>query len=307
MSLFFGIDGGGTHGRITVIDESNCVLYKGDGECLNMHAANKTDVQKNLSLLINAMFSSLQAKPQDFSAGCFAGAGIATENEKQFFQDFFCDSLSFSCPLFLCNDSISALVGGLEKTEGFILISGTGSIAAALTQDGTMVRTGGWGHILGDEGSGYWIGCQGLIRGIHAAEGREKETSLSQCIKSFYSVDSYRDLFPFVYTSFNKANIARFAKIVFEQAVAGDSVSKEILDEAENHLVTLCAGVYKQIGDIPTKEMVFSGGILEHEPAFCENIKQKILRFIPEMNFAQRKNDPAFGACLLAKQHAGHS
>ncbi len=302
MQYYFGIDGGGTHGRITVLDEHNTVLYEGTGACLNIHASNEETVKQNMILLVHAMLETLSFSPNMFAAGCFGSAGLESPNEKKMFEDFFKNSLLFSCPVFLCNDSITALVGGLEKTEGFILISGTGSIASALKNNGTVVRAGGWGHVLGDEGSGYWIGMQGLARGIASAEGRDEKSLLPELIRSFYTVTSFRELFPFVYTKFDKAKIASFANIVFEGGRQGDLLCLDILDQAENSLVKLCSSVYTQVGEMPSCEIVFSGGILEHEPDFCTNIEKKLLTITPNLKRVIRRNAPAFGACLLAKQ-----
>jgi len=301
MNLFFGIDGGGTHSRITVIDEKNNILYKGENGCMNIHAIDKTTVEANLSTLIKEMLLELQAESKDFSSGCLGSAGLDSISEKLYFKNFITDKLNFSCPLFLCNDSIVALAGGLEKTEGFILISGTGAIASALRKNGSSVRAGGWGHILGDEGSGYWIGCQGIIRGIHSSERRDRASVLPDRIRSFYSVDSFRELFPFVYTSFDKAKIADFAKIVFEEASLGDEICKNILQNAEDSLVSLCVSVYDQSATIENKELVFSGGILEHEPEFCKILAEKCMQKMPDLKIIKRRNDPAFGASLLAK------
>lgn len=301
MNLFFGIDGGGTHSRITVIDEKNTILYKGENGCMNIHATDKNTVEANLSALIEDMLLALQASPKDFSSGCLGSAGLDSANEKRYFKNFFTNTLTFSCPLFFCNDSITALVGGLEKTEGFILISGTGAIASALHKDRSSVRAGGWGHILGDEGSGYWIGCQGIIRGIRSSERRDSASFLPDRIRSFYAIDSFRELFPFVYTSFDKAKIADFAKTVFEEAKNGDIICKDILQMAADELVSLCVSVYEQSAAIENKELVFSGGILEHEPEFCQILTEKCAQKIPEIKIVTRRNDPAFGACLLAK------
>ncbi len=303
MSYFFGIDGGGTHGRITVIDNNNTIIYKGKGGCLNAHASSEKVAKDNLKSLIQEMLSTLQISTSQFSSGCLGGSGLDSESEKKNFYDFFKNTLLFTCPLFLCNDSFTALVGGLEKTEGFILISGTGSIASGLKHDGSIVRAGGWGHLLGDEGSGYWIGSQGLIRGISSSEGRDEKSCLPEVIKSYYNISSYRDLFPFVYTSFNKAKIAKFANCVFDEARRGDNLCNSILTEAEDHLVNLCLSVFKQIGSIKTKQIVLSGGILENEPLFCKNIEKKTKALLPQLEFVPRLNDPAFGACLLAQQN----
>lgn len=303
MDLFWGIDGGGTQSRIKVIDRAGTVIYTQKSGATNIHATNKNGVKNNLDILLDNMVLALNRPLEDFCGGCFATAGMDSKSEQTFFKTYFKDTKHITHSIFYCNDSITALVGGIEKTEGYVLISGTGSIATSLSETGKIVRAGGWGHMLGDEGSGYWIGMQGIINGIRSSEKRDIASTLSEKVLTFYNLKTFRDSFNFIYTNFNKAKIAEFAKIVFQEDKNGDLLSKKIIDKAVHELALLFFSVYEHSKDIKNKELVFSGGIFEHEKQFQKRVALTCSTKIPELSIVTQKNDPAYGACLLAKKY----
>ncbi len=94
------------------------------------------------------------------------------------------------------NDAIVALAGGTLGDPGAVVIAGTGSTAWAYSADGSWVRTGGWGYLLGDEGSGFAIGLEALRRVTRASDGRASPTSLTSAILSALGVAEEWDLIP---------------------------------------------------------------------------------------------------------------
>ena len=130
----------------------------------------------------------------------------------------------------LNNDACIALAAGLGKSEGIVLIAGTGSIAYGINGRGEVTRAGGWGHIISDEGSGYDIGRQALARGIKATEGRERRSHILDKIMEHLAIVNIDGLLEFIYRpASNKAAIAALAKIVVAVADQGDAVAQEIL------------------------------------------------------------------------------
>lgn len=301
MDLFFGIDGGGTHSRIKIIDTQKNEVYYGTGGCTNINAAGCEAVAENVRSLFNAVFAA-GFTASSFSGGCLGCSGLDAQGERDFFSQLFSAGLGITCPVKYCNDSITALVGGVGRSEGYILISGTGSIATALRRDGVSVRAGGWGQTLGDEGSGYWTGLQGIQRAIRSLECRDIPSRLPKIMFDFYGVTGIRDLFPFVYHTFDKAKIASFALPVFNAAREGDELASLIVEEAACELSLLCKSVHDRMDGMQNHELVFSGGMLEHEQDFAAAIIRKIGENAPEIRVIERRHDPAFGACLLAME-----
>ena len=131
----------------------------------------------------------------------------------------------------LVNDAELALEA-LPGRCGVCLIAGTGSIALGRDPTGHQARTGGWGHIVGDEGSGYDIGRRALQAILQAADGRGPQTSLQAALLRAWELATPLDLIARVYPAQSKVvvpEVADVARLVFEQAAAGDPVARRIV------------------------------------------------------------------------------
>jgi len=301
--LFFGIDGGGTKSRLAAADEKGKILHTVCGSSTNQYAVGF----EKACAAVSALFESLKKESgigfDDFSAGCFASAGISTENEKEPFRAFFAE-MNASCPVYVCSDALAALAGGTGKAEGLIVISGTGSIAAALRPDGSSSRSGGLGHLIGDEGSGFAIGLEGIRAAVRAADGRAEKTLLTEKLFAHYAVSDIRDLFSFLYTKFDKARIASFAPAVFETAGLKDAAAVHIIDGASCELALLAKSAYDKLfggGKNERIGAVFSGGIFEHEKDFSCRTAERIQKLLPFVRVHERLYEPVRGACILAQ------
>ncbi len=320
MKTFFGIDGGGTHCKLFLMTETGEALFSVSGGPTNIYGCKKETVLQNLADL----FSELEKKSSysifDCCAGCFASAGLETDEEKRFFADFFCqmikkreNSTGEKCVLrpdtvYFLNDAYAALTGALGKSQGFLLISGTGSIACGMQRDGKTVRAGGLGHFLSDGGSGFDIGLQGLRAAACFADrmpfcGGPGSEKLLEAAYSYYGISNIRQLFSFLYTDFDKARIASFAPQVFDAArdtSSPDPVAGKILERAAESLAELCQCVYSKMPGIFFPELAFSGSILEKDLDFSRSVAIRISEKVPELSIVRKKFGSPEGACIYA-------
>ena len=297
---FFGIDGGGTQSRLSLCDADGKQTAVVQGGSTNRYAVGFEVVCAHLRELIQKLKDTSGIDVRDCSGGCFASAGMSTEGEKELFRRFFAET-GIRCPVYLCNDSFAALVGGTGKTEGIIVVSGTGSIAAGLHKSGKTARAGGLGHLIGDEGSGFKIGLEGIKAAVAALEHRGMPTVLLSMLFKHYQVETVRELFPFLYTDFNKAQVASFSPCVFVAARKQDTVAASILKTAAEELALLARSVYISLFAGAETELVFSGGILEHETSFAVQTAAYITETMPQVRIISRRFDPVTGACMLAR------
>ena len=298
--LFFGIDGGGTQSRLGICDEENRLLAQVKGGSTNRYAVGFETACANLRELIQKLKTESGIVLQDCAAGCFASAGMSTEEETEDFRRFFTGE-GIRYPLYLCNDALAALAGGTGAAEGIIVVSGTGSIAAGLDKTGKTARAGGLGHLIGDEGSGFRIGLDGIKAAAAALERRGKPTVLTSMLFAHYGVKTVRDLFPFLYTNFDKSQVASFSPCVFQAAQQSDAVAAGILATAAQDLSLLARSVYGALFDGSEIELVFSGGILEHQASFAKLTAAYIVDAVPQVRIIRRRFDPVVGACILAR------
>ncbi|MEL3906709.1 MAG: BadF/BadG/BcrA/BcrD ATPase family protein [Treponema sp.] len=301
--LFFGIDGGGTQSRLGICDENGHIRGVVKGGSTNMYAAGFDTACANIRALLKKVKEECRIDIRDCAAGCFASAGVSTESEKDNFRRFF-EAEGLRCPLHICNDALAALAGGTGKPEGIIIISGTGSIAAGLDGCGRTVRAGGLGHLISDEGSGFCIGLEGMKAAAAAAERRGMPTVLEMMLFEHYQIESIRELFPFLYTQFDKPRIASFAPAVFTAARRKDRVALAIVENAAKDLSLLAYSVYSRLFEGKKTEAVLSGGVFEHDPAFARKTAAYISEALPPVQVIPRRFDAVTGACILARTQA---
>lgn len=298
--LFFGIDGGGTQSRLGICDETDRLIVQVKGGSTNRYAVGFDAACDNLRDLIQKLKIESGIDVQNCAAGCFASAGMSTEQETEDFRRFFTGE-GIRCPLYLCNDALAALAGGTGTAEGIIVVSGTGSIAAGLDKNGRTARAGGLGHLIGDEGSGFKIGLDGIKAAAAALERRGERTILAPMLFNHYGVNTIRELFPFLYTNFDKSRVASFSPCVFQAAQQSDAVATHILTTAAQDLSLLTRSVYGALFDGTEAEVVFSGGILEHQSSFAKLTAAYICDALPQVRIVCRRFEPVVGACILAR------
>jgi N-acetylglucosamine kinase-like BadF-type ATPase len=180
----------------------------------------------------------------------------------------------------LTNDG-ELLLAGLPGTVGVVLISGTGSIALGRDVAGRKARSGGWGHILGDEGSGYSIAQQALQAVVRSSDGRGPQTALRERILQAWNLLDTDALIGEIYGEQDKAKIASLSSSVMITARSGDAVAAAIVQQAAKELALAVHAVCQALafdGEIP---LALGGGLLINEADFCTQVIQQIRHYQP--------------------------
>jgi N-acetylglucosamine kinase-like BadF-type ATPase len=168
-------------------------------------------------------------------------------------------------PVVLCSDVITAHIGALGSAAGTVLVAGTGATACHVGADGRSCRGDGWGPLLGDEGSGRWIGQAGLQSALRAYDGRGPQTALVTAAERLPG--GVPGLPGYVYGSDDPARtLASFAPTVLEHAGAGDPVAGAIVDEAVRLLTQTVAAIAP-----PQEPVSVTGGLAAH-PVFSDKL-----------------------------------
>ena len=142
----------------------------------------------------------------------------------------------------ITNDAEFALAG-LDSGPGVALIAGTGSIALGRDASGRMIQVGGWGHLLGDEGSAYDIGRRAAQAAARAADGRGPTTALLQLVLERWGLTAPRSMIDHAYLTQEKAPIASLAPGVLALARRGDHVARAIRRQACEELAQAAIAV----------------------------------------------------------------
>ncbi|MBD2435271.1 N-acetylglucosamine kinase [Nostoc sp. FACHB-110] len=314
MSYVLGIDGGGTKTVCVLMDDTGKVLGCGMGGASNYHSVGvEATIQSIHSAIYKAANEALKSIDAiAVKAICLGLAGVGRPFDVQIIQGIVKElqnsnwlpinwDLSPS-HIIICHDALIALVGGIGDDVGIVVAAGTGSIVFGRNQQGQTHRVGGWGYILGDEGSAYKIAVAGMHTALKSYDGREKITSLVDGFKQHLSLKNIEELIEVVYQrGWGVTEIAALAKVVDIAAVSGDELANQIIDQAVADLVNSTSTVINRIfTDNSSIEIVTVGSVWQGKSQMQERFAASIGNIFPFVKVIHPKYEPAYGAGLLA-------
>ena len=231
---FVGVDGGGTKTALVACTAEGVEIASALCGPLNYNFIGLECALANLQEGIAAL-----ALPTDSIAAVGIGdPSIDDESESPVAKDFATRAATLlGVPVYVRSDAymtLFALTGG--QRSGVLIISGTGSMAIGEDSVGNISVSGGWGRLTGDEGSGYYIGCEGVRAAVRAADGVAPKTALTQAALAHFGANKPRELIPVFYGE-SEPDVAGFSRCVAKCATEGDEVAKAILHNAAEHLV----------------------------------------------------------------------
>lgn len=273
MKLFVGIDGGGTKTEICVINAAGLELTRLSGGPSNPQAIGFDDAVRELTQLLNQALSSIReddggtgtpgperseelggldkrevlgecekldklgAPGQRWELGlCLGMAGVDTHEDRErvtFAIRSYFEQTGVEAKLLVTNDAEIALMATLDRSFGVLAIAGTGSIVFGRTPDGDCYRVGGWGHLLGDEGSGYRIGLDTLHAVMRSYDGIDPPTAMTPMIEQAYGWERIVELRRYIYQPhIKKQDVAAFARYAIEAAAAGDPPARRLIERS---------------------------------------------------------------------------
>ncbi len=299
MKYIIGVDGGATKTEAVAYSLEDQELgsgYSGFGNLL----LNFDEATKNIMNAIQQCINSLkEQKRQGECLGIYLGiAGIEVSDniekvETLLKEEFYCKVQGF-------HDSQLAHAAILKGEDGIITLSGTGSVSYGLYK-GKMARTGGWGHILGDEGSGYAIALAAFKRMTLEEDSGWVRSELTQMIMSKLNADQVNDIKEFIYSA-SKGEIAAFASIVVELAKAAEINSVNILKQAGKELAIMTERLYKKLGINEFINIGVSGSILSKVDIVREEFRSCLERDLDSVNLIADDISATRGACYLHRR-----
>ena len=294
-----GIDAGGTRTVCLLVDDSGRVLGDARGPGANLQSAGELEVEKVLHDIIGrALAHHLPPK-----AVCLGMAGVDRPGEaatiKQILQ-----RIGHRAEILVVNDALIALEAGVPAGAGTVVVAGTGSIAYGRDADGRAARSGGWGYVLGDEGSGYWLGRLALRAVVRAADGRGAPTAMADPILNHFGVARPQELVRHIYVAGARPSaIAALAGIVGAAAAAGDATANELIGLGGRELAMAAASVARRLG-IEREPVLLAGGTLRGLDLLRASLTADLTRRLPGADVRLLEVEPAHGAVRLAQAAA---
>jgi len=301
-----GIDGGGTSTVAWLSDEFGAVLGRSKAGPSNAKAIGKDAARAALSEAIALAFRDAGSTPQPVAVACLGLAGFGRPEDKALLTTWAKEE-RWASRLVLVTDGDLVVAAGTPEGWGIGVIAGTGSIALGRSADGRTARSGGWGHLIGDEGSGYAIALAGLRLVARRADGRDpvrgSQDPLTQRICASLGVETASEIIGVLHSPvFDRARIAGLAPVVSAAALEDPVITATILRPAGRALAEMALAVARSLeyesGPLP---LALAGGLLLGTFPVAEALIAEIIRAGYDV-VVDQVAEPVAGAIVLAKR-----
>jgi N-acetylglucosamine kinase-like BadF-type ATPase len=301
---FLGLDGGGSHLRVALCDDALHPLVQREYGPANPGSIGQAAARERIHVAIAETLVQAGLAPEAVAAVGIGIAGMAAEHSADWLTSVVRELLP-TARIALSSDVEIALVGALGQRLGIVVLAGTGSAAYGVNHAGESLLVGGWGYLIGDEGSGYWIGAEALRLLARAADQRpamtaEGEPVLLARIMAALDLATPKAAVKWLYhgSGSRVAEVARLSEIVLAAADEGNPAANAILAAAAESLAQLARTLWRRLDD-PSLPVGFAGGLLERDNRLSQRLADQLgLPAVPAPRYP-----PVIGAALLAQQH----
>jgi len=302
--IFLGIDGGGTKTDCLIANEAGLVLGYGRGGPVNLNFVSDETARASI---VKAVCDAWQAAGPPSSAPAVAGVSGPI-------------SLAMAEEIIRRETGAQQVIGVGEwesawwavspwsgYRHGIAVDAGTGSLAAGFNKRGERAGAGGLGTVLGDEGSGYWIGIQALRAALRAEDGREPPTRLQQAVREVLGLKHLRELIPLFYQKgLARHEVAALCPVVVEVAKQGDKKAQMILAEAGRELALAVIAVVRKLRmENETFPVVAFGSVFKAGELILGPFREAVLEVAPNAKIVVAHHAPVVGALVRAMMHGG--
>lgn len=261
-----GADGGGTRLRLALADGDGGILARREGPPAHVGPGGGAKAARVLWDAAQALLGE-SGEELPVAAACLGLAGAGRRSVAEGLERRL-EDLGLARRVRVVSDARVALEDAFPGEAGILLVAGTGSIALARTSDGAFHRVGGWGPLVGDEGSGTALGLAGLRVTLQAIEGRGADTRLASTLRDATGTQGPSELFAWAQEA-TRDRIAALAPRVVEAGAAGDPVARRLTERAIRDLVAHVVALRARTASLP---VALSGGLLDEGGPLREGV-----------------------------------
>eukprot|EP00741_Cyanophora_paradoxa_P011296 tig00020554_g10911.t1 len=321
--LFGGVEGGATHSKAVLVDAAGNVVARAEGSGTNHYLVGMPACAKIVLDMINQAKQAAGAAGQPLAALGLSLAGMEREEERVKLVEALRDAdAGLAREYDVCNDAIGAMATASDS-GGVVVIAGTGSVCWLVRADGSRERCGGWGHMIGDEGSAYYIASRAITKIYRISEALRgpREAGLdvapaSKAMLEYFQIADREGLLTTMYQSFSKPHVAGFCAKLATLAEGGDAFSRFIFAKAGNKLGGMVRAVLSRESIPAGREVTVLcvGSVWKSWGLLKEAFLAALLREDGTSSFESRierfrlvtpRETAAVGAAALAAKRAG--
>ncbi len=306
-TLVIGIDGGASHTVAVLADaRTGAALGRGEAGPSNIQAIGVAAALRELNAAVVSAFKAAKLSRAPVAAAAMGLAGVDRAEGLDVIRGW-ADLVHLADKLSVANDATLLFAAGTPDGWGLAIIAGTGSIAFTLDSEGKDARAGGWGYLLGDEGSAFRTGLLGLRAACRAADNVGESTALLPILLRELGSPDAREFIPAVYRGkWDKAAIAGLAPLVLTAAANGDRVATAIFEQEARELAQTAAGAVAA-GGLPRDgvPLALTGGMVIENAMFRNRFLSELRACGVAPGPVGLVDDPVVGAVVLARKLLG--
>jgi N-acetylglucosamine kinase-like BadF-type ATPase len=301
--LYIGIDGGGTKTTTVVVDATGQELTRHTGPTSNPAVIGFDATNRVLLEGLRAVRQAL-GTIGPFAGGWVGLAGVDRPGDRERLESTLATELAHAR---ITNDG-DLMLAGLGDGAGIGIIAGTGSIVMGRGRGGERVRAGGWGHIIGDEGSGWDFGVAALKAIAAAVDGSDDMPPFATELLAAWELEDPRQIITRTYApETSKRDIARFASFTIQAAEAGFAPSLQAVQTGARMLATQVNAVASRLALGGPLNLALAGGLLLNVPYYRDLVLAEISALHP-ISTVTPVDDPALAsaqeiASMLQNHH----
>jgi glucosamine kinase len=304
MALYLAIDAGGTKTRCLLADDTHTLAHAVTGSIKLMRVGEPEATTRLKSMLTDVSLAA-GVSLDNVTQTCIGLSGISIDAVRGWAEREITSLIGGG--LLIAGDEEIALDAAFHRGPGILIVAGTGSNVMGRAADGAMYQAGGWGPAIGDEGSGFWIGQEGLRAGFWAKD-RGIETALLKEIGQVWNTSSLGEIVE-IANARPGPDLAALTPIVTRCADAGDELAVAVLERAGVELaeqVALVAVKMEESGTAKKIEAAYTGSVLEHIALVRSTMIEALKNSSPTVTVREPAVDPLEGALWRARE-AGKS
>lgn len=290
-----GVEGGGT--------KTAWVLVEQEGDTLRVLDQGKLPPSNFRLVSPERLRAIFEQMPADVNRVGMFLAGCATEEDRNLLTKL-CSQVWPKAKILAGSDRDSGLAAALGRGDGIAVNAGTGASVTGRRGD-RIEKAGGWGHILGDAGGGYFLSLQALRFILREYDLHRGEAQFTATILRALSLNSRDELVRWAQTA-DKMDVAGLAPVVFECAINGDESVMKIVDEAAGVLSEYTAAVATRLGLLAPK-VILLGGLFQRDGVYVHAFKRKLKKNLSDARISMSEQSPELGAAWLASQRYEHA